>query len=197
LCDIVQIILVLLQKYGIKACFFELGQNLGTVESGNQVKLARTADVARRVLEAGHIVANHSYSHPVLPKLPEAQRSSEIDRTNLLLEKVSGHKPLLFRAPYGARNRGILEQIRSEGLRSIMWNIDSLDWADPIPESIAMRVLQGLNRSHKGIILFHDIHKQSVLALPQVVEELIRQNYTFLTFDSGRRVAWPSSSLNT
>jgi peptidoglycan/xylan/chitin deacetylase (PgdA/CDA1 family)/tetratricopeptide (TPR) repeat protein len=180
--------LAILRKYGIKATFFELGQNLGTVDAAGVVKLAPTADVARKVLEAGHLIANHSYSHPVLPKLPDAQRESEIDRTNLLLAKVIGHNTDLFRAPYGARNKEILAQVTGEGMKSVMWNVDSLDWADPIPESIAMRVLHELNQTHKGIVLFHDVHKQGVLALSPVIEELLRQDYTFLAPDNGKFV---------
>jgi peptidoglycan/xylan/chitin deacetylase (PgdA/CDA1 family)/tetratricopeptide (TPR) repeat protein len=181
-------VLALLRKYGLKACFFELGRNLGTVGANQEIRLIPLADIAKKVLEAGHIIANHSYSHPVLPKLTADLRTSEIDRTNLLLEKVAGHKPDLFRAPYGARNKQILDQIGSEGMRSVMWNIDSLDWADPIPESIAMRVLHELNQAHKGIILFHDIHKQSVLALTPVLEELVRQEYTFASYENGKFV---------
>lgn len=178
-------VLALLRKYNLRACFFELGRNLGTVGTNKEIRLIPTAGIAKKVLDAGHIIANHSYSHPVLPRLAADVRTSEIDRTNLLLEKVAGHKPDLFRAPYGARNKQILEQIGSEGMRSVMWNIDSLDWADPIPESIAMRVLHELNKSHKGIILFHDIHKQSVLALTPVLEELVRQEYTFAAYENG------------
>jgi peptidoglycan/xylan/chitin deacetylase (PgdA/CDA1 family)/uncharacterized caspase-like protein len=180
-------VLALLEKYGMKAAFFELGSNLGTV-TGQDVKLSRNAEIAKKVLEAGHTIANHSYSHPVLAKLSEERRTSEIESTSLLLEKVSGQKPVLFRAPYGARNKEILEQVKSEGMKSIMWTIDSQDWADPIPESIAMRVLHQLSQTHKGIVLFHDIHKQSVLALPQVIEELQRQDYTFLAYDNGKFV---------
>jgi peptidoglycan/xylan/chitin deacetylase (PgdA/CDA1 family)/uncharacterized caspase-like protein len=180
-------VLALLRKYGIHACFFELGTNLGTVDDTG-AKISRTGEVAKKVLADGHIIANHSYSHPVLSKLPEAQRTREIEQTSLLLEKVAGHKPDLFRAPYGARNKQILDEVTSDGLRSVMWNIDSLDWADPIPESIAMRVLHELNQKQKGIILFHDIHKQSVMALSPVIEELQRQDYTFLEFDKGQFV---------
>jgi len=181
-------ILALLRKYGIRACFFELGENLGTVDPNGEVRLGRTAEISRKVLEAGHRIANHSYSHPVLPKLSDAARAAEIDKTNLLLEKVLGHKTELFRAPYGARNKEILEQVTEEGMKSVMWSVDSLDWADPIPESIAMRVLHQLNEKQKGIILFHDIHKQSVLALSPVIEELLRQNYTFLAPENGKFV---------
>jgi peptidoglycan/xylan/chitin deacetylase (PgdA/CDA1 family)/uncharacterized caspase-like protein len=180
--------LAILRKYGIKACFFELGENLGTVDASGVAKLGPTAEVARKVLEAGHMIANHSYSHPVLPKLPDAQRQSEIDRTNLLLEKVIGHKTDLFRAPYGARNKEILAQVTEEGMKSVMWNVDSMDWADPIPESIAMRVLHQLNETHKGIVLFHDVHKQGVLALSPVIEELLRQDYTFVAPENGKFV---------
>ncbi|HTA45404.1 MAG TPA: polysaccharide deacetylase family protein [Bryobacteraceae bacterium] len=175
----------LLRKYGIRACFFEVGQNLGKVGE-NGVTLLRTAEISKRVEDAGHVVANHTYSHRVLSKLSEEERTKEIEDTSTLLEKALGHKPLLFRPPYGARNQQVLDQITHEGLENIMWTVDSEDWADPIPESIAMRVLHQLDTSHKGIILFHDIHKQSVLALPIVLDELVRQEYTFLAFKDGK-----------
>src|SRR5947208_11263273 len=80
-----------------------------------------------------------------------------------------------------------------------MCDVDSLDWTDPIPESIAMRVLHQLTQRQKGVILFHDIHKQSVLALSPVLEELQRQDYTFLAFENGKftksaRIAEPARS---
>jgi peptidoglycan/xylan/chitin deacetylase (PgdA/CDA1 family)/uncharacterized caspase-like protein len=181
-------VLALLRKYGIKATFFELGVNLGTAPSPGLVTLSHTGEVAKKVLEAGHVIANHSYSHAVLPKLDESHQATEIDQTNLLLEKVAGRKPEFFRAPYGARNKEILDRVQSDGLKSIMWTIDSLDWADPVPESIAMRVLHEINQKHKGIILFHDIHKQSVMALGPVIEELQRQEYKFLAPDKGQFV---------
>ena len=181
-----ELVLALLRKYGIRACFFEVGINLGTVDAGGQTKLAPTAEISRKVLEAGHLIANHSYSHPVLPKLTEAQRTGEIEHTNRLLEKIAGHKPQLFRPPYGARNQAILQEVSTDGLKSVMWNIDSLDWADPIPESIGMRVLHELDQRQKGVVLFHDIHKQGVMALGPVIEELQRQEYTFLSFENGK-----------
>ncbi len=181
-------ILALLRKYGLKAVFFELGTNLGSVSPTGDVKLYPTAEVARKILADGHTIANHTYSHRVLPKLPEAERATEIDRTDVLLAKISGQPTQLFRAPYGARNKEILDKVSSDGLKSVMWTIDSLDWADPIPESIAQRVFKALAEKQKGIILFHDIHKQSVMALSPVIEELQRQEYTFLSYSDGKFV---------
>jgi peptidoglycan/xylan/chitin deacetylase (PgdA/CDA1 family)/tetratricopeptide (TPR) repeat protein len=187
-------VLAVLNKYGLKACFFQVGYQLGKVDASGEVKLFKPAEISRKIVEAGHRIANHSYSHPVLAKLPEAERNSEIDRTSLILEKISGLKTELFRAPYGARNAAIVDRVTSEGLRSIMWNINAEDWADPIPESIAMRILHQMNQQHKGIIVLHDIHKQSVMAISPVVEELLRQEYTFLAFDKGQFVKFDRPS---
>jgi peptidoglycan/xylan/chitin deacetylase (PgdA/CDA1 family)/tetratricopeptide (TPR) repeat protein len=181
-------VLAILRKYGLRAAFFELGNGLGKVDGSGGVKLLKGADISRKILDAGDLLGNHSYSHPVLPKLAEGDRNSQIDQTSAILEKITGHKTELFRPPYGARDKAILDRITSEGMRSIMWNIDALDWADPIPESIAMRVLHEVNEQHRGIILMHDIHHQSVLALSPVIEELMRQNYNFLEFNDGKFV---------
>ena len=181
-------IAALLRKYGLRAAFFEVGKNLGKVGPDGTVTLSPNAAISKRLLDAGHVIANHTYSHRAMVKLSEADRTHEIETTSLLLEKALGQKPQLFRPPYGSRNKQVLAQINGEGLENVMWTIDSEDWADPIPESIVMRVLHELDQSHKGIILFHDIHKQGVLALPLVLDELQRQNYTFLAFDDTNKL---------
>ena len=186
-------IAALLRKYGIRAGFFELGMNLATVKAGPNptladVTLMKNAAITKRLLDAGHTIANHTYSHRVLNNLSAADRAHEIESTDLILEKITGIKPLLFRPPYGARNQDVFKQITGEGLQDVLWTIDSEDWADPIPESIAMRVLHELNEKQKGVILFHDIHKQSVLALPLVLNELTAQNYNFLAFDGAGKL---------
>jgi len=76
----------------------------------------------------------------------------------------------LFRFPYGAHNQEGLQALEKAHLQSVMWNIDSLDWADPIPSSIADRVLKAVEKQGHGIILFHDIHDRAVKALPVIME---------------------------
>lgn len=172
-------ILAILKKYNAKAFFFDVGKNLGAVNQGD-IKLSSNSNVSKRVLEAGHLIANHSYSHPDLTKLSPAERSKEIVNTSLLLEKLTGEKTTLFRPPYGAKNATVLREVEALGMKSILWTLDSMDWADPIPESVAQRVLAQVNTAKKGILLMHDIHKQSVVALPTILEELSKQGYTFL-----------------
>jgi peptidoglycan/xylan/chitin deacetylase (PgdA/CDA1 family)/uncharacterized caspase-like protein len=181
-------ILAILKKYNAKAFFFDVGRNLGTVNPQNDVKLASGANVSKRVLEAGHLLANHSYSHPDLTKLSPAEREKEIGNTSLLLEKVTGTHTTLFRPPYGAKNATVLKEVEALGMKSILWTLDSMDWADPISESVAQRVLAQVGVAKKGVLLMHDIHKQSVAALPRILEELSKQGYNFLILEGDQFV---------
>ena len=187
-------ILAILKKYNLRATFFSVGMNLGQVDDKHNIKLAATAAVSKRVLDAGHLLANHSYSHPDFRKLSEAQRTKEIDTTSELLEKIIGSKPIFFRPPYGSKDAALVKQVEADGMRSVLWNLDSLDWSDPIPDSIAQRVLGEISKTKKGILLLHDIHKQSVAALSIILEQLVKENYNFLTFDGDKFVSAAGSA---
>ena len=89
----------------------------------------------------------------------------------------------LFRFPYGARNDEGLDTLKAAQLRSVMWNIDSLDWADPVPSSIADRMLQTVAKEGRGIVLFHDIHERTVKALPAILDRLVTEGYQFAAWD--------------
>jgi len=175
-------ILAILKEQDIAAVFFQVGQNLGTVKDG-AVRLGANAQVSRRILQAGHSLANHSYTHAFLPKLSAQGLDQEIDDTRQILEQITAGPVPLFRAPYGARNTQVMAKIKSEHLKSIMWNIDSLDWQDPVPKSIAQRVLDEVEKYQRGIVLFHDIHARTVDALPLVITALKEAGYRFAIWD--------------
>jgi peptidoglycan/xylan/chitin deacetylase (PgdA/CDA1 family) len=177
-------ILRILDYYKLKAIFFQVGKNLGALRDG-EADVTRNAGVEEAILRAGHAIANHTYTHPFLPKLDASQVDSEIDTTQALLlaaAPVHGRAPL-FRPPYGARNPLVLAEIADRGLRSVIWNIDSRDWADPIPQSIAQRVFDEAAHEGHGIILFHDIHGRTVQALPSVIEGLLKRGFRFAHWD--------------
>ena len=184
-------ILAILERYRVKAIFFQLGQNLGTVTDGH-AELTKNEDIEKEILAAGHAIGNHSFTHPFLPKLDQAEVDGEIDKTQALLNLVitdDAHRTHMFRAPYGARNSMILGEIGERGLRSVLWNVDSLDWSDPVPESIVHRILGELDHAGHGIILMHDIHPKTVLALPILLDELIKRGYHFVQWDGSALVA--------
>lgn len=175
-------ILDILKAHQVNAYFFSVGKNLGTVADQN-AKLGKNEPIAMRIVKEKHILANHSYTHTILTKLDKKLRSDEINKTNLLLTKASGSKNKLFRPPFGSTDHDLDMLTMQDGMVSVMWNIDSMDWADPIPESIVDRTMRELDKHKKGILLFHDIHKQTVDALPDILLALARQGYRVVTLD--------------
>ncbi len=190
-------ILDILKKYGLKAVFFQVGRNLGpeTTEAG--AKLTTTAAVSTRILAQGSTLGNHSYSHPVLPKMTEAGYTEEIETTSALLTTIMKEPPVLFRPPYGAINEGILSKVQSDKMKAILWNVDSEDWADPVPNSIAQRVVQEVEKQGHGIILFHDIHKVTLEVLPSLIETLQKDGYQFASWNGNAFAVEGTRGLDT
>ena len=185
-------ILDILARHGIKVVFFQVGQNIGTL--GADGVTLREPKIIERMLAEGHAVANHTDTHPLLTRLDELQLTDEIDRTEVLLSAATqGHRgrAALFRPPYGARNDLVLAEVAARGLRSVLWNIDSRDWADPLPQSVAHRVIEETAREGRGIVLFHDIHVRAVDALPTVIEELQKRGFRFARLEQGKLVVDP------
>ncbi|MBV7538035.1 polysaccharide deacetylase family protein [Duganella sp. sic0402] len=165
-------IAAILKQYNVPGVFFEVGQNV-----------SRYKGESKRLIDAGHTVGNHSYSHALLSKQTGDKLYGEIANADNALKAADERRSPLFRFPYGARNAEGMAVLSKLGLRSVMWNVDSMDWADPVPSSIANRVLTTLNKEQRGIILFHDIHDRSVKALPMVLDKLIADGYSFAGWD--------------
>ncbi len=184
-------ILDTLKAHNAHGYFFAVGKNIGTVKDSKAV-LGKRAKFLQRALDEGNLVANHSFSHPVLTKLDENKQKDELHKSNVLLEAMSDSDITSFRPPYGSKNDALLKLSAGLGMRAVMWNVDSKDWADPIPDSIVERVMKRLNETKRGILLFHDIHKQTVQALPKLLDELDKQGYKVVTidgkpFDTGKK----------
>ncbi len=171
-----------LKKYDAKAYFFAVGKNIGKLNNGS-VKLHKRSKQLKRAIKEGHILANHSFTHSLLTKLNKAQQQAELSNTNKLLTAITGQEIKDFRPPYGAKNDQLLSVSKENGMRSVMWNIDSMDWGDPIPASIVKRTMKELKKKKKGILLFHDIHKQTVQALPLLLAELKKEGYKVVTIE--------------
>jgi uncharacterized caspase-like protein/peptidoglycan/xylan/chitin deacetylase (PgdA/CDA1 family) len=187
-------IAAILKQYGVPGVFFSVGHNIGSVGADGAAHLGAGAAVSKRLVAAGYTLGNHSFSHAQLSKETGDKLKAEIFDTDTLLKAVDANRAPLFRFPYGARNREGKDALAGAHLTSVMWNIDSLDWADPVPSSIADRVLRSVDKEGRGIILFHDIHARSVKALPAVLDRLIADGYQFAGWDgSAFTVATPAA----
>ena len=176
-------ITAILQQYDVPGTFFNIGKNLGKIDATGAVKLNSNAAITRTLIEQGYVVGNHSFSHAKLSSLTGEPLQNEISNTDAILKAVSPARSALFRFPYGARNDEGLQYVQKENLKSVMWNIDSLDWADPVPTSIVERVLNAVEKQQKGILLFHDIHDRAVKALPTILDKLIADGYQFAAWN--------------
>jgi len=175
-------ILEILKKHKLEAVFFEVGRNLGAFEKNGQVKWTAASAASYHVMDEGSTLANHTYSHALLTKLDAAGYTQEIESTDKLLRAIDKADPVLFRPPYGAANDQILDYVVSQKMKVMLWNIDSMDWADPIPKSIAQRVLDRIALVGRGIVLFHDIHSRAAAVLPSLIDTLEAQGYRFASW---------------
>jgi peptidoglycan/xylan/chitin deacetylase (PgdA/CDA1 family) len=143
-----------LEERGMKATFFWLSQLTPNYPT-----------MINRAKDLGMALANHSHSHANLPKLGPQGLNREIVQSTATHTRVYGHAPVAFRCPYGAcggNGSNIRTLIANQNNVHIFWNIDSLDWQDKNAQSIYNRVTKAMGVAKKGIILFHDIHPQSV-----------------------------------
>ncbi len=115
---------------------------------------------------------SHSYTHANLPKLSEAGLKHEIDDAGDVFTGLIGAPATFFRCPYGAcgpNGSAIRQHIAKRNMIHVSWNVDSLDWQDKNPASIFARVKKQMDVAGHGIVLFHDIHPQSIEAIKLVV----------------------------
>ena len=162
-------LLEMLKQRNIKATFFLIGQNV-----------ASNPDLVRRILAEGHEIGNHSWTHPQLSKLSDQKVTVEITKTQDAIKEASGFTPTLLRPPYGAITPRQREWIEDQfGLSIILWSIDPFDWKRPGASVITQRIL---SQARPGaIILSHDIHKQTVDAMPATLDGLMRKGFKFVT----------------
>jgi peptidoglycan/xylan/chitin deacetylase (PgdA/CDA1 family) len=145
----------------MKGHFFWLSQNMKLYP-----ELIQSAE------NAGFRRSSHSFTHANLPKLSEAGLTHEIDDAADVFEELVGQRPTFFRCPYGAcagNGSRIRQHIANQKMIHVAWNVDSLDWQDKNPYTIFERVKKQMEIQGRGIVLFHDIHPQSVEALKMVM----------------------------
>jgi peptidoglycan/xylan/chitin deacetylase (PgdA/CDA1 family) len=157
-------ILDVLKKYGVKATFFIIGN-----------RAEAHPDLVNRIIQEGHAVGNHSYTHPNLPKITVDEFHNQVLRTEQIIKGIAGYSPKLFRPPYGNVNADQIEWLVSQGFTITNWNVDSLDWkglnADQVYSNVMGHAMPG------SIVLQHGAGGTgedltgTVKALPRMIEK--------------------------
>lgn len=168
-------VLDVLKQYNVPATFFVLGS-----------KAVANPDIVKRMQNEGHVIGNHTYSHPNLVKESDLQTlEREVIRTEDALNSIIGYRTKLFRPPYGFLYNELVEKLGKMNNYVIGWSVDSLDWQEDPPEVITSRVVDNIQPG--SIILMHDGAEPSgdrtntIKSLRQIIPALQEQGYEFVT----------------
>lgn len=170
--DITSKILEILNKEGIKATFFITGQ-----------QCKKFPLQVQRINSGGHLVLSHTYSHRQLDLAPPEMVNQEITMTDQAIDRVIGKTPRGVRPPYGAINKTVVDSLDDHGKLTILWSIDTLDWAGDDAATVAANVLDNVRPG--DIILMHSIGGRSntVKALPVIIKGLREKGYAMVRVD--------------
>jgi peptidoglycan/xylan/chitin deacetylase (PgdA/CDA1 family) len=177
-------LLDILAAHDVRATFFVLGRFAQAEQP-----------LIRRIAEAGHLVGNHSWSHPNLARTASSRIRDELARTSDTLAQITGRPILYFRPPYGARRPIVLRTARELGMTPVLWNAMTTDWKEPSADRIAQRLMHKIDRNHRRgwattIVLHDGRHRElganrcpSVAAAAQLVEHY-KATHRFVTVDA-------------
>ena len=165
------IILDILEEYGIKATFFMVGENVEYYP-----------EAARAVTEAGHEIANHTFSHRKFGRMSEEEMRREILSCQDALEAMDETAPRFIRPPEGEMSPVMRRVAGTLDFRIILWDVDTRDWAHTPPEEISKHIVDTVQAG--DIILMHDFighDSPTPEALRLVIPELLARGYRFVT----------------
>ncbi|MGO8793306.1 MAG: polysaccharide deacetylase family protein [Candidatus Sulfotelmatobacter sp.] len=169
-------LLEVLAKHSVQATFFVIGRYV-----------RQRPEIAREIAQAGHVIGNHTFTHPLLTFKSEAEIRKELTQCRAAIEDSVGRYSNLFRPPFGGRRPAVLRIARQLGLEPVMWNVTGYDWNAPPAAVIEGKVERHIRGG--DVILLHDGgHKQmgadrsqTVLATNHLLARYKSEGYAFVT----------------
>lgn len=171
-------LLDVLAKHSVRATFFMIGRYV-----------QQRPEIARAVAQAGHVIGNHTFTHPLLIFGSEAQTRKELVDCHQALQDVIGQHSNLFRPPFGGRRPATLRIAHEQGLQTVMWNVTGYDWNAPPAAVIEKKVARQMRGG--DVILLHDgghrgmgaDRAQTVIATENLIRLYKDQGCQFVTVE--------------
>jgi peptidoglycan-N-acetylglucosamine deacetylase len=142
-------LLDLLAQHQVRATFFLIGEFV-----------RERPALVRQIVAAGHLIANHTATHPWLPLLNRRRVRNELAFCNAMIEEAAGQRVRFFRPPHGARRPAVLRAARELGLTPVLWNAMGYDWqrhsAEKIAEYLRRGIVRNQQRGRGSNLLLHD-----------------------------------------
>jgi len=184
-------LLDVLAKHNVRATFFMIG-----------CYAQQRPNIARAVAQAGHVIGNHTFTHPLLIFESEARTRSQLLDCRQALEDAIGEHSNLFRPSFGGRRPATLRIARELGLQTIMWNVTGYDWNAPPAAVIEKKVARQIRGG--DVILLHDgghrtmgaDRAQTLIATDNLIQRYRDQGYQFVTVDEMLAVSRQPSAVS-
>ncbi|MBP1913607.1 polysaccharide deacetylase family protein [Lederbergia galactosidilytica] len=155
-------ILATLREHKIYATFFL---------EGRWVK--ENPELAKMIADSGHEIGNHSYSHPNMANISNEQVKQELIKTNDIIEATTNITPTWFGPPSGAYRNETVEIAHAQGLKTVMWTVDTIDWRKPSPQALIQRVMSNI---HPGAMILMHPTESTAKSLDTLITEINAQN---------------------
>ncbi len=157
-------LIAILAEYDVKATFFVTGEFCD-----------KYPEDVKKFFNAGHEIQNHSDKHPHVNGMNINDLLEDTKSCGKKIEMLTGQKPTLYRAPYGEYDDKVLTTVEGIGYSFIQWNVDSIDWDKPSPETIIDRTTKNIKQG--SILLFHNDLENTTKALPAILKNLKEQGF--------------------
>lgn len=166
-------ILDVLKEKNVSAVFFITRDYI----SGNE-------DIIKRMVSEGHILGNHSWTHPSMPTLSETEVKNEITKLHDYVKRQFGVEMTLFRPPMGEFSEKSLSITQSCGYKSVFWSFAYKDWVTDSQPDNATALKKIVNCLHPGAIyLLHAVSKTNTEILGDFIDTAREKGYEFSKFD--------------
>jgi peptidoglycan/xylan/chitin deacetylase (PgdA/CDA1 family) len=161
-----------LKKYDVKASFFIIGN-----------KIDNATEVLKRADKEGHLILNHSYTHPEFRKTDKENIKKEILEDEDKIYSIIGKKPAIVRPPYGSVDQRVINTIHELNYKTALWSIDTLDWQHMDKQKTVNTIMHSVK--NQDIILMHmtEAMNSTLDAVPEIIEKLKAKGYNFVTID--------------
>ncbi|MFA5014853.1 MAG: polysaccharide deacetylase family protein [Actinomycetota bacterium] len=164
-------ILDILNQYKIKGTFFLVG-----------TEVEKYQDLAKRIINEGHCIGNHTYSHRSFKQLSRVEIKKEILKTQQVFKDVLEYKTRLFRPPFGRLQLSSLAVCVKLNLTTVLYSLDSLDWKKTSKEPILGRLNSNMLKAG-NIILLHDDNVITSNILPEIIKGIENRGLGFFTVE--------------